>query len=92
MRHPPESHNCEQKRCLVGYGNTRQEHVGGRPQVSDVGSVNTMLKDIQLADPSEKKGVKRGMILNDFASEEDWCTKFREKAAIDTSGTGTVKG
>ena len=32
------------------------------------------------------------MILNDFASEEDWCTKFREKAAIDTSGTGFALG
>ena len=32
------------------------------------------------------------MILNDFASEEDWCAKFREKAAIDTSGTGSAKG
>ena len=32
------------------------------------------------------------MILNDFVSEEDWCAKFREKAAIDTSGVGTPKG
>ena len=69
-----------------------REHVGGRPQVADVGSVYTTFKDIWLADLSEKKGVKWGMILNDFASEEDWCTKFREKAAIDTCGTGTAKG
>ena len=32
------------------------------------------------------------MILNDFVSEEDWCTKFREKAAIDTSGTRSALG
>ena len=50
------------------------EHIWGRPQVVDVGSVNTTFKDIWLADLSEKKGVKRGMILNDFKSEEDWFT------------------
>ena len=47
------------------------EHVGGRPQVSDVGSVNAAFKGICLADPSEKKGVLQSKIINDFASEED---------------------
>ena len=60
--------------------------------MADVSSVNTTFKEIRLADPSEKKGVKRGMILNDFASEEDWCAKFRRKAAIDTSGTRSALG
>ena len=69
-----------------------REHVGGHPQMADVGSVNTTFKGIRLADPSEKKGVRRGMILNDFASEEDWCAKFREKAAVDTSRVRTAKG
>ena len=52
------------------------EHVGGRPQVSDVGSVNTAFKGICLADPSEKKGVLQSKIINDFASEEDWCSIY----------------
>ena len=70
-----------------------REHVGGRSQVSDVGNVNVTFKHIHLADPSEKKGVKRSLIQDHFASEEDWCTKFREKAAIDTSAAvGQVKG
>ena len=68
------------------------EHVGGHPQMADVGSVNTTFKGIRLADPSEKKGVRWGMILNDFASEEDWCAKFWEKAAVNTSGVRTAKG
>ena len=60
--------------------------------MADIGCVNTTFKEIRLADPSEKKGVKRGLILNDFVSEEDWCTKSREKAAIDTSGTRSALG
>ena len=44
-------------------------------------------------DPSEKKGVKRSLIQDHFTSEEDWCKKFREKAAIDTSvAVGQAKG
>ena len=35
--------------------------------------------------PSEKKGVKCSLIKDHFAAEEDWCAKFREKVAIDTS-------
>ena len=62
-----------------------REHVGGRPQVSDIGNVNTSFKDIYLADPSEKKGVKRSLIQDHFAAEEDWCAKFQAKEAIDTS-------
>ena len=62
------------------------EHVGGRPQVSDVGTVNVTFKGIRLADPSEKKGVVRGKIINDFASEEDWCSVYREKVALDVEG------
>ena len=50
-----------------------REHVGGKPQVSDVGAVNVTFKNTRLADPSEKKGIRRGMILNDFAGHEDWC-------------------
>ena len=60
--------------------------------MADVGSVNTTFKGIRLADHSEKKGVRRGMILNDFASEEDWCAKFHEKAALDTSGARSAQG
>ena len=54
-------------------------HVGGRPQVLDVGTVKVTFKGNRLADPSEKKGVVRGKIINDFASEEDWCSVYREK-------------
>ena len=69
------------------------EHVGGRSQVSDIGNVNVTFKNIRLADPSEKKGVKRSLIQDHFAAEEDWCAKFREKAAIDTSASvGQAKG
>ena len=62
-----------------------REHVGGRAQVYDVGNVNVTFKNICLADPSEKKGVKCSLIKDHFAAEEDWCAKFREKVAIDTS-------
>ena len=71
------------------------EHVGGRPQVSDVGAVNVAIQGIRLADPSEKKGVRRHMILNDFAGHEDWCDKFRRKAAKNYDNdlkTGRGKG
>ena len=64
----------------------RREHVGGRPQVADVGTVNVTFKGIRLADPSEKKGVVRGKIINDFAAEEDWCSVYREKVALDVEG------
>ena len=68
-------------------------HVGGPSQVSDVGNVNVTFKNIHLADPSEKKGVKRSLIKDHFAVEEDWCAKFREKAAMDTSAAvGHAKG
>ena len=60
-----------------------REHVGGRPQVSDVGMVNVTFKGIRLADPSEKKGVVCGKIINDFASEEDWCSVYCEKVALE---------
>ena len=62
-----------------------REHVGGRPQVSDVGNVKVTFKNIRLADPSKKKGVKCSLIKDHFTVEEDWCTKFQEKVAIDTS-------
>ena len=62
------------------------EHVGGRPQVSDVGTVNVTFKGIRLADPSEKKGVVRRKIINDFASEEDWCSVYHEKVTLDVEG------
>ena len=52
------------------------EHLGGRPQVSDVGSVNAAFKGIRLADPSKKKGVLQCIIINDFTSEEDWCSIY----------------
>ena len=45
--------------------------MGGRSQVADVENVNTAIKGICLADPSEKKGVLRNKIINNFASEED---------------------
>ena len=44
-----------------------REHVGGRSQVSDVGNVNLTFKNICLADPSEKKGVKCSLIKDHFA-------------------------
>ena len=76
-----------------------REHVSGRSQVSDVGNVNVTFKNIHLADPSEKKGVKRSLIKDHFAAEEDWCANFWEKVAIDTSaavscakGKGKGKG
>ena len=72
-----------------------REHIGGRSQVSDVGNINVTFKHTCLADPSEKKGVKRSLIQYHFTSEEDWCAKFREKAAIDTSaavGQAKCKG
>ena len=76
-----------------------REHVGGRPLVSDVGSANAAYKGICLADPSEKKGVLRSKIINDFASEEDWCSIYREKVALDVEdaakkakGKGRGKG
>ena len=76
-----------------------REHIGGWSQVSNVGNVNVTFKNIHLADPSEKKGVKHSLIKDHFAVEEDWCAKFREKAAIDTSaavrhakGKGKGKG
>ena len=53
--------------------------MGGRPQVSDVGSVNATFKGIRLADPSEKRGVLRSKIINDFTSEEDWCSIYCKK-------------
>ena len=74
-----------------------REHVGGKPQVSDVGAVNVTFKNTRLADPSEKKGVRQNMILNDFAGHEDWCDVFRRKASKtyeepeDTTG-GKSKG
>ena len=64
-----------------------REHVGGRPQVSDVGSVNAAFKGIRLADPSEKKGVLRSKIINNFTSEEDWCSIYHEKVALDVEDT-----
>ena len=71
----------------------RREHVGGRPQVADVGTVNITFKGIHLADPSEKKGVVKGKIINDFAAEEDWCSVYREKVALDVEGVSKkVKG
>ena len=76
-----------------------REHVGGRPQVSDVGSVNAAFKGIHLADPSEKKGVLRSKIINNFASEEDWCSIYQKKVALDVEdaakkakGKGRGKG
>ena len=78
-----------------------REHVGGKPQVSDVGAVNVQFRErnIRLADPSEKKGVPRKMILNDFAGHEDWCDVFRRKASKtyedpkdNTGGKGRGKG
>ena len=76
-----------------------REHVGGRPQVSDVGSVNATFKGIHLADLSEKKGVLRSKIINDFTSEEDWCSIYWEKVALDVEdaakkakGKGRGKG
>ena len=70
-----------------------REHVGGRPQVADVGTVNVTFKGIRLADPSEKKGVVRGKIIYDFAAEEDWCSVYREKVALDVEGVSKkVKG
>ena len=70
-----------------------REHVGGRPQISDVGNVNVTFKNIQLADPSEKKGIKLSLIQDHFMAEEDWCTKFHKKAAIDMSAAvGQAKG
>ena len=75
------------------------EHVGGRPQVSDVGSINAAFKGIHLADLSEKKGVLRSKIINNFASEEDWCSIYQEKVALDVKdaakkakGKGKGKG
>ena len=69
------------------------EHVGGRPQVSDVGSVNAAFKGIHLADPSEKKGMLRSKIINDFASKEDWCSIYPEKVALDIEdATKKAKG
>ena len=52
------------------------EHVGGRPQVSDVGSVNAAFKGICLANLSNKKGMLQSKSINDFASEEDWCSIY----------------
>ena len=76
-----------------------REHVGGRVQVSNVGNVNVTFKNIHLADPSEKKGVKHSLIKDHFTAEEDWCAKFWQKVAIDTSaavrhakGKGKGKG
>ena len=73
--------------------------MGGRPQVSDVGSVNAAFKGICLADPREKKGVLRSKIINDFTSEEDWCSIYWEKVALDVEdaakkakGKGRGKG
>ena len=74
-----------------------REHVGGRPQVSDVGAVNMAFKNTRLADPSKKKGVRWNLIINDFTGHEDWCNVFHRKALKtydepgDTSGK-SVKG
>ena len=50
-------------------------------------------------DPSEKKGVLHSKIINDFASEEDWCSIYQEKVALDVEdaakkakGKGKGKG
>ena len=58
-----------------------REHVGGKPQVSDVEAINVAFKDTRLADPSEKKGVGWSMIINNFAGHEDWCDVFQRKAS-----------
>ena len=67
--------------------------------VSDVGNVNAAFKGIRLADASEKKGVLRSKIINDFTIEEDWCSIYQEKVALDVKdaakkakGRGKGKG
>ena len=55
-----------------------REHVGGKPQVSDAGSVNTT--DHFISADSEKAGVQHPYKKNDFAGEADWSEKFRTKA------------
>ena len=64
------------------------EHVESRPQVADVGSVNAAFKGIRLADLSEKKDVLQSKIINDFAAEEDWCSIYQEKVALDVKDSG----
>ena len=73
--------------------------MGGRPQVANVGNVNTAFKGICLADPSKKKGVLWSKIINDLTAEEDWCSIYQEKVALDVKdaakkakGRGKGKG
>ena len=67
--------------------------------VADVGNVNASFKGIRLADASKKKGVLQSKIINDFTAEEDWCSVYQEKVALDVKdaakkakGRGKGKG
>ena len=56
-----------------------REHVGGRPQVADVGSYN--VSGFTIADAVEKKIVPKGA-RTAFALEPDWCAELRRNVAV----------
>ena len=68
-----------------------REHVGGRPQVSDVGSVNT--SRYRIADAIEKRALDPKQYLKSRRAEEtDWATVMREKVVVDVGDGSKGKG
>ena len=66
-----------------------REHVGGKPQVADVGASN--ISGFTIADASEKKTAPRAAHTA-YALEPDWCAELRKSVAIDTGDGGNTGG
>ena len=68
----------------------RREHVGGKPQMSDVGSVNT--SRYRISDASEKSALDpRRYEKGRQAEDTDWAAIMRTKGALQIAG-GRGKG
>ena len=65
-----------------------REHIGGKPQVSDVGACN--VSGFTIADATEKKAVPKNS-RTAYALEPDWCAELRQSVALD-AGDGGKKG